>query len=654
MDGMESLRHAITTVPIPGAPPRLSHHGAAVGLALLDASLRLNHVRRLTERLTLVEHGAARRVTEVDISLRLLDEGQRDATAGLQGLIGKEHGERDGGSTLWVPMARLPRRAVSAVDVYGASGEKLPRLSQLETSRLIASGLYRLLRGILASDEHAQSPKQDLSGFLFRWHEPRWLVQRSLVTLLTERDHPAEPFTLPPSEGTVPGYGKQCRDMALKILDDYGHLLVEYAELLTVAVRDYLLVVGVDDTVDEHRLRYETPLHVNEIPQTRFPRLTEQWKRLRAGHRGYFAQYETSIPATLKSYHLVVGTAPEVDVARMFLSTDADHLQTENIAADLTSIAAKLDASPTEPSLRKLLELQVQTVLRTLAELMRRRRWEADQSGVTVAMDSMPACGRLVSAAVTGEGVRVQTNDVDNALLRHPAVTTENLRAAASEITDCQLGDDLVLVSRFPDNEAQAYWRRSGTGDVRGDQVRVKAGLVLKDSTESGPRNVMLYAIAVAVISYALGWLLVGSPWLYGREATQKLGHVSDGQSVITMLLLVPGFLYSRLAVTPRRSVASYLRTLPLVFGQLSIVAAAAFAATIATSSRGEVVQVFLTIAVVLPVLAALLLLRQRAWHESTIPLKRIGVPRWAGNGQERGDGLLPVNVCFDSTGGSR
>jgi hypothetical protein len=185
---MDSLRHAIATIPIPGAPPRLSHQGAAVGLALLDTSLRLNHVRRLTERLTVVEHGSARRTTEVDVGLKLLDEGQRQAAAGLEDLLGKEHGARPASPgarrSLWVPLARLPRRDVSPVDVYDSAGRKLPRLTQHEASRLIASGLYLLLRGILASDEHAQSAKQELNTFLFQVHEPRWLVQQAPVDVV--------------------------------------------------------------------------------------------------------------------------------------------------------------------------------------------------------------------------------------------------------------------------------------------------------------------------------------------------------------------------------------------------------------------------------------------------------------------------------------
>jgi hypothetical protein len=653
---MDSLRHAIETIPIPGAPPRLSHQGAAVGLALLDTSLRLNHVRRLTERLTVVDHGTARRTTEVDVSLKLLDEGQRQATAQLQDLIGREHGERAGARpsqqrSLWVPLARLPRRDVSPVDVFDSSGQKLPRLTQHEGSRLIASGLYRLLRGILASDEDAQSAKKELNTFLFQVHEPRWLVQQALLTLLTERNHPEQEFTLSSAEGTVPGYGRQCREMALDILDSYADLLVEYGDLLNVAVRDYLLVVALDDSIDEHRLSYETPLHVDARPSW----LAEQWQRLLASRRGYVVNYETVIPSTLKSYHLVARTAPEAEISRMYLSTDADQPQVDGLTGDLGSLAERQEAATlaeTGGATHKILELQAQTVLRRLADLLRRRNWEAGQSGVELAEKSLPACHRLAAAATTGEAVRTETNELDNSLLRHPQFLVENLRAAERELADRQFGQDLVLVTSITDNEARAYWRRSGGTDPRGDQIRVRAGLVLKDSTKSGPFNVMLYALAVAMVSFVLGWLLVGSPWPYGREATEKLSRIGDGQSVITMLLLVPGFLYTRLSLPPRRTVVGYLGTLPRALGQLSIVAAAAFAASVATQSKGEVVQASLTVAVALPVLTALVLLGQRSWHESALPLSRIGVPRWAGTGAWDRRRPLEANVRFDSSGG--
>ena len=48
---------------------------------------------------------------------------------------------------MWVPIARILRRTAEPIDVRDSSGQKVPRLTQYETSRLLASGLYRLLRG---------------------------------------------------------------------------------------------------------------------------------------------------------------------------------------------------------------------------------------------------------------------------------------------------------------------------------------------------------------------------------------------------------------------------------------------------------------------------------------------------------------------------
>ena len=80
MDSSTALRYAITSVPVPGAPPRQNAVGAAIGLSFLDSALRLNHIRRLSETLTVTDHRVARRTTEIDVSLAMLDEGQRRAT----------------------------------------------------------------------------------------------------------------------------------------------------------------------------------------------------------------------------------------------------------------------------------------------------------------------------------------------------------------------------------------------------------------------------------------------------------------------------------------------------------------------------------------------------------------------------------------------
>jgi hypothetical protein len=256
MDGYEALREAVRTMPVPGAPPRTSISGAAVGLSFLDTVLRLNHVRRLTDRLTVVEHASARRTTEVDIDLGMLDENQREAARLYQHLVGQgqEKDASHGPATMWVPVARISRRSVAPVDVLDASGQKLPKLTQYETSRLLASALFHLFRGILTGTAQARTEGSALNRLLSKDHEARWLIQAALQTLLTDRTRPRQSHVESIIDTTDPH-----RNLALEILDSNGSLLIDYRSLLDIAVEEYLLVVGLDGRRDEHLLTYESP-----------------------------------------------------------------------------------------------------------------------------------------------------------------------------------------------------------------------------------------------------------------------------------------------------------------------------------------------------------------------------------------------------------
>src|SRR5690606_1542327 len=94
----------------------------------------------------IVEDGAPTRRVQVDLSLALLDGGQRAASKTLNRL--RSPVEQTKPNVLWVPIARLPRADVVPVDIADENGP-LPRLTQHETSRLFASGLYNLLRSVL-------------------------------------------------------------------------------------------------------------------------------------------------------------------------------------------------------------------------------------------------------------------------------------------------------------------------------------------------------------------------------------------------------------------------------------------------------------------------------------------------------------------------
>lgn len=615
--------------------------------------MRLNHVRRLTERLSVVEHGSARRVTEVDVSLRMLDESQRAAAWSARDLIDRDYQERDQTSpserVMWVPIARLSRESATPSHITDGVGRKLPRLSQYETSRLLASGLYRLLRGILASQEDAHVPNTDLSRFLFKLHEPRWLIQQALLTLLTERSSPVMEYAFDPTPDTESGHEEQCRRFALGLLDGYRDVLVEYAELLDIALHDYLLVVALDDEVDEHVLTYETPLHVRHQPS----RLRDTVWRLTATRRGYVVGYEAMFPASLNSYYLVAQTSPEVNIAHMYLSTDSDEELVRGLRDDLLSLADKRERDDREsrnPARHKIVELETQTVLRTLADLLRRRKWEAGQAHLVISEQKLPACHLLAAAATNGEAVR-SGNGPDNSLLRNPNVTVTNLRAAEHELDETELGKDLVLVKNLTDHEVHAYWRRSGQSPAEAGQIRVHAGLVLTDSSDAGPSGMVWYVAAVATTVYALGVLLTGTLVPFGAHAAAALGAIGDGQSVITVLLLVPGFLYTRLALPPRRSIVGYLRSLSRTIGQVCIVCTAALAAAVATRSDGRLVEVFLAAGVLLPLLSVPLLLQHRRLNRSRFALTRIGAPRWVRNGARRVGKPLDPNVRFYSSG---
>jgi len=652
MDGITCLREAISTVPVPGAPPRLSHDGAIVGLAFLDAALRLNHVRRLTERLSIVEHRIARRTTEVDISLNMLDRGQAAAAKLFQQLA--SHTSADvgdspaGANTIWVPVARISRRTAEPIDVRDGSGTKVPRLTQSETSRLLASGLYRLLRESLTSHPESSDPDTDLSRIMFKTHEPRWLIQAALLTLFTERNRPNNDRIPEQTPRTVDGHVRQYRKLALDIFDRYKEYLTDYSALLDVALNDHLLVVALDPASDEHLLTYDSPLYVNE----NFPWLQKLWRTLRASREGYYVQYRTSIPSTLRSYHLVFEAGTGVDVSRIYLSTDADAGTVESLREDLALLADHLTSQRNAPQgepVNKLLELETQTALRKVAELVRRRRWEASHACIALPEEHLQATVLLTQAVVAGEAIMTGNGKMNNSILSHPNVSPENLRATAEELVAEEMLEDLSLENDPVTNRAHAYWRRPAERPVNRGRIQIRAGAILQDATRAGPRDAVLYAGALAGISYIVACFLTRSPWPYwGPGRTAAFGSIKSQEAVIAVLLIVPGFLYTRLTLPDPHSISGYLRAVPRFIVRVCIFSMVLVAAAIAGDSSGRVTQIAFILGVALPALSVALLVRRLPYVRGhldglTRALGRMGAPKWAGdNSMSKTDVVAP------------
>ena len=328
LDGFGSMLEAIDTVPIPGAPIPLQREAAAVGLSFLGTALRQNHIRRLTERLVLVEHLGADCKTEVDLSLSMLDDDQwkaarlfqtlrtRNTDGGSNQLDESTQSHDSGSPTIWVPVSCISRASAAPIDVQDEAGTRLPRLTQYETSTMVAAGMYRLLMRVLASHPDSTT-KTDLSRFLTSIHEARWLVRSAVYAILTERAGPTVRESRSATPGTIGGHGRQYRDLAKQILTDYLPLLDSYFALLTVALNDYLLVVSVDARRDEHLLRFDSPLFA-EDEQSSLRRVARAisaprgfdaprawWRQIMGSPRNYHLEYEGEIPSNISSYHLV-------------------------------------------------------------------------------------------------------------------------------------------------------------------------------------------------------------------------------------------------------------------------------------------------------------------------------------------------------------
>jgi hypothetical protein len=636
VQGIECLREAISTVPVPGAPPSLSREGAVVGLAFLDIALRLNHIRRLTERLAVAEHGIARRTTEVDISLNMLDTGQREAARLFKQLASRGFDDRANGpirdAAMWVPVARISRSMAEPVDVRNAEGDKVPRLTQHETSRLLASGLYRLLRQSLTGHSDSVNQDSDLHQVLFKIHEPRWLIQYALLTLFSERHRPDEKSIWDRTPGTVEGHGRQYRKLALEILDSYADYLREYSLLLDIAVNHHLLVVALDSRSDEHILTYDSPLYVNE-QSSPFKRL---WRTLRASGEGYYMQYHTGIPSTLRSYHLVVEAAADVDVSRMYLKTDADAKIVRSLTSDLRFLAESLKSQKEMPMgepAKKQLELESQIALRTLAELVRRRMWEASHAHITLSKDGLSASLRLAQAAISGEATRNPQGEISNSLINHPYVSPENLWAAAEELEREEMSYDLSLENDPTTSRAHAYWRTAPQRPANSSQIEILAGAILRDATQAGPRSVFSYALALSGISYIVAAFITRSAWPYGA-GSRAFGHIENVEGVIAVLLLVPGFLYTRLTLPDPHSVSGHLRAVPRFVAQFCIFAMVTLSATIAAGSKGWIVHLAFSLATLLPLCTSIFLFRRQPYRHE-VALARLDAPKWA-VGQKR------------------
>jgi hypothetical protein len=150
--------------------------------------------------------------------------------------------------------------------------------------------------------------------------------------------------------------------------------------------------------------------------------------------------------------------------------------------------------------------------------------------------------------------------------------------------------------------------------------------MILSDTTSEGPRGVAAYAFSIVAIAYLTAALLARHIWPFAHPESFAQDLTSD--AVVAVLLLVPGFLYSRLSMPRKNTISAHLRTLPRFVARLCITTMAALA--VATAANAPLLPLAFALAVLLALAGGILLLVRRPDVDPIKRLTELNAPRWA------------------------
>ena len=622
---LQRLIDVIWSVPAPTGPPPLARDDQAFGLALLDLSLRLQHVSRMTERLRLVDPGHLDRSIGLDLDLSVLTRAQVDTLQPRPGEGGLVAGAALARPVVWVPIARHRRQDVSPVLVRDATGAVLPRLTHHEVGTRVSAGLIRLFRLLLATTPESTLEGHPLHDLRHRQNRSRWLIEHAIQRLVDSgaSSHLRDVTALAgganlapvPRGATLEASRARTRetdsyairshaDRALRVL--FGDPEHPFPQLLEFAATEFLLVVLVSRMTDRSFIGFDAPL----LPASRPP--GRPWlKNLLPVNREFTVEYTASVPRALRSYHITVDVPDEVQVRRFTVSSDLDAPLVEALLSDLDAVARRYDVLGKAGS--KLLELELQSIASRLAELGRRRRLDVVgyreylRQRFQIVPGGLPAeINRRLTADETmaAMGAGDCSPDVLGAFAghyeadayRHLAVgglTPEVLRGISSGLSTGELGRDLTVDNDPRENGAHAHWKQPLTDMSAGslEPVRATAHLALADETPALIESVSRIVAGLVLVVFCAGSLLAGDvTWVFGDPRglnTAGLGNQAD--AIVAVLLVVPGILVSRLDIQSTNTVLSQLRAFQRRLAYTALVATTGLALAVAASTRGPV-----------------------------------------------------------------
>jgi len=674
-DPLDHLRALIRALPVPAGPLTFPSREAALGLALMDLSFRLDHLSRLSEHLTLMDRGHMSRAISVDVDLDLISGRLRD-TLTVPGEAAS------GGASLWVPVSRYSRRDLAPVVIRDAGGEVVPRLSHRDANRVTAAAFVKLLFMLINAHEDVAAPASPIHQLRHTHQRSRWLIEAAITELIMvgspvgQRLHtPLDHAALGERDAARAGDSQSVRDLALAGLDGLfpaeggDQTIVPFARLLQLAARQHILVAQLGMDRPRRFLTWDAPL----LPAQRRPAPRQTLaKNVLPVNREFVVEYETEIPRSVKAYHLTLEVRQEITVRRFLMSSDVDDEFVEVLAQDLESVARRADRLGGH---HKLLELEMQGIASRLAELGHRRLIDLAGYEAYLARLHIPA-GRgpaPPSRRLTADEVIAALSAGDCSLevlaafsahyagdgLRHLArsgLAGAALVNVADGLRAAQMGRDVTTDSDPREHGAHAHWRRPSVelSPQSTEPVRAFAYMALADEAPALIESITRMVAGLALVVLGIGTFMSGGlAWLYSSRVSE--GFAPDqADAVVAVLLLVPGLLLARLDLPGTRSVLGQLHKFQRTLAAASVVVTTALAIAVGTVREDRALtRLFqLAIAVLTAIfICCLLEFYARRTHRSSPVPRSVRVPRWLRAARRASGRVVEPDDFFDARG---
>lgn len=604
-DNLQRFLAALRQTPIPTAPAPHDGYQEALGLNLLALALRLEHIDRMTEALTLADSTHMARSVSIDINMNVLTAEQRWALRSDP----SDSGDRP--AAVWLPVSRQARSTGAPVIVHDAAGTVVPRTTQVQTAHALIHGMSKAFRMFLTSDPRTEDPDELLHGIRYNLNRSRWLIEATIANMIRGGGRHPDP-ALVHTDGSRATDSDSIRDKATRAVEELFQPDSPFLRLLDVASSDSFLVVEVPTHKAQAFLRYDAPV----IPaRARDLRVRDTVGRWATFQQEFTVRYSTIIPRAVDSYHVTLEVPAEIQVRRFFLTSDVDGPALRSLVEDMRAVSESYDELRAVAP--KLLELEMQGIASRLAEFGRRRHRDLEQFRAYIseryaAFSSrpprFPARGGT-AASVTPENCLRPDRPIATRLaqfshlyetdhyrkLADGPVTRETLDELADELVEAQLDKDVLVDNDPRENAGHAHWQRRpfGADPQSVEPVSSIVYIALVDDPPSLASNVSRLLLAVLLLVLGFGVVLeptffenvpllgrLGSAF---RPAIEGDGPMSSADAIVTMLLLVPGLLLSRLDIPSNKTVLGQLRLFPRYVAYSSVIIAGLLALLVAS-----------------------------------------------------------------------